>query len=183
MSPAACAGSPPGPRSVSRGAAQLWCALSCGPGLAVAERMEHQISTALVGVQAGRVLGLEAADLAAGFYWALLKAVGCGACGAVLTPLIVGQELVPRLGGLCGVTRRACRPWHLALASRSGFAQPLLRVGVGRRVAGSGPGRRASRVVTLPAQPGTPSQPVAPSWSGAVSHHWPRRTDGRMSRP
>ena len=137
MSPAACAGSPPGPRSESRGAAQLLCALSCGSALAVAERVEHQTSTASVGVQVGRVLGLEAADLEAGFYGALLKAVGCGACGAVLTPFFVGQELALRLGGLCGVAERAWRPWHPPLASGSGFAQPSLRAHVGRCVAGA----------------------------------------------
>jgi hypothetical protein len=113
------------------------CARSCGSGVAVAERLVHQTSTASVGVKVGRVLGLEAADLEAGFYGALLKAVGCGACGAVLTPFFVGQELALRLGGRCGVAERACRPWHPPLASRSGFAQPSLRAHVGRRVAGA----------------------------------------------
>jgi len=65
MSPAAGAGSPPGPRSESPGTAELLCATTYGSGLAVAERIGHGTSTAFVGVQIGRVLGLEAADLAA----------------------------------------------------------------------------------------------------------------------
>jgi hypothetical protein len=151
MSPAACAGSPPGPRSESRGAARLLCAVSCGSGLAVAERMEHQTSAAFVGVQVGRVLGLEAADLDAVFYGALPK--GFGACGAVLTPFFAGQDLAPRLGGLCGVTGRVP-----ALASTAGlrerFRPAPVRVRVGKGIAGPGPRRPASRVVTLLTQPG-----------------------------
>jgi len=61
MSPAASAGSPPGPRSESPGAAELLCALFCGCGLAVAE---HGTNTAFVGVQLERVL---APALNAGF--------------------------------------------------------------------------------------------------------------------
>jgi hypothetical protein len=53
MSPAAGAGSPPGPRSESPGAAELLCALFCGCGLAVAE---HGTNTAFAGVQLERVL-------------------------------------------------------------------------------------------------------------------------------
>jgi hypothetical protein len=91
MSPAAHAGSPPGPRCESLGTAKLLCAFSCGAGLAVAGRMGHSTDTAWVGVQVGRVLGLEAADLAV-FYAAPLTDVGCG---AVLAPFFAGQELGP----------------------------------------------------------------------------------------
>src|SRR6266568_3804633 len=73
MSPAACAGSPRGPRSESPGTAGLLYAVSAA-------------STALVGVRAGRVLGLGAADPEAVLCRALLKDVGWGACGAVVQP-------------------------------------------------------------------------------------------------
>ena len=96
MSPAACAGSSPGPRSESLGMAGLLRAFS-------------ETSTAFVGVQLGLVLGLKAADLEAVFYGALLRDVGCG---AVLVPFFVGQELARRLGDLRlrGVTERASWP-------------------------------------------------------------------------
>jgi hypothetical protein len=121
MSPAACAGSPPGPRSESLGTAGLLRAPSCGSGLAVAERRRHGPGTALVGVQVGRVLGLEAADLEAVLYGALLKDVGCG---AVLVPFFLCQELAAWLDGLWlrGVTGRASRSRHLLSACRDGFA-------------------------------------------------------------
>jgi hypothetical protein len=115
--------------------------------------MEHQTSTAFVGVRFGRVLGLKATDLEAVFYGALPEGVGFGACGAVLTPFFAGQDLAPG-SAACGLTGRARRPWHSPLASRSGFVQLPLRVRVGRRVAGPGPRRPASRVVTLSTQPG-----------------------------
>jgi len=96
MSPAACAGSSPGPGSESLGTAGLLRAFS-------------ETSTAFVGVQLGLVLGLKAADLEAVFYGALLRDVGCG---AVLVPFFVGQELARRLGDLRlrGVTERASWP-------------------------------------------------------------------------
>jgi HD-GYP domain-containing protein (c-di-GMP phosphodiesterase class II)/DNA-binding CsgD family transcriptional regulator len=97
MSPAAWPGNPPGQGSGPSGTAELLCALSYGSGLAVAERMEHGTSTAFVGVQVGRALGLAAPDLEAVFYGALLKDVGCGACGAVLAPFFADDELAPRL--------------------------------------------------------------------------------------
>jgi hypothetical protein len=50
----------------------------------VTERMQHGTSTAFVDVQLGHVLGLEAADLEAVFYGAVLKDVGCGVSGVVL---------------------------------------------------------------------------------------------------
>src|SRR5438477_5432022 len=114
MSPAACAGSSPGPRSESLGAAGLL-------------RVFSETSTAFVGVQLGLVLGLNAADLEAVFYGALLRDVGCG---AVLAPFFAGQELARRLDALwlSGVTERAS--WHRnpALSCRSGLVQPPLRV-------------------------------------------------------
>ena len=97
MSPAAWPGIPPGQGSGPSGTAELLCALSYGSGLAVAERMEHGTSTAFVGVHVGRALGLAAQDLEAVFYGALLKDVGCGACGAVLAPFFAEDELAPQL--------------------------------------------------------------------------------------
>src|SRR6185437_6519478 len=86
MSPAACAGSQAGPQSNPSGTADLLCALSYGSGLAFAARMEHGANTAFVGVQLGRTLGLAAEGLEAVFYGALLKDVGCGACGPLMAP-------------------------------------------------------------------------------------------------
>jgi HD-GYP domain-containing protein (c-di-GMP phosphodiesterase class II) len=97
MSSAAAAVPPPGQRSGPSGAAELLCALSYGSGLAVAERMEHGTNTAFAGVRLGRALGLPAPDLEAVFYGALIKDVGCGACGAVLAPFFPDEELAPRL--------------------------------------------------------------------------------------
>lgn len=97
MSPAAWPGNPPGQGSGPSGTAELLCALSYGSGLAVTERMEHGTNTAFVGVQLGRALGLKAEELEAVFYGALLKDVGCGACGAVLAPFFAEDELAPRL--------------------------------------------------------------------------------------
>jgi hypothetical protein len=123
-------------------------------GLAVAERMEDGTSTAFVGVQLGHARGLEAADLEAVLYGALLKDVGCG---AVLVPFFLGQELAAWLDGLWlrGVTGRASRSRHLLSACRDGFAPSRLRVPAGRCIAGPGPRRSASRALTLLAQPGT----------------------------
>src|SRR6516165_4134051 len=86
MSGAAAADPAPGARSGAWRTAELLCALSFGSGLAAAERMEHGTNTAFVGTQLGRALGLGADGLEAVFYGALLKDVGCGACGAVLAP-------------------------------------------------------------------------------------------------
>ncbi len=97
MSPAACAGPPPGQGSSPSGTAELLCALSYGSGLAVAERMEHGTNTAFVGVQLGRALGLGTADLEAVFYGALIKDVGCSACSAVIAPFIPDDQLAPSL--------------------------------------------------------------------------------------
>jgi HD-GYP domain-containing protein (c-di-GMP phosphodiesterase class II)/DNA-binding CsgD family transcriptional regulator len=65
--------------------------------LALTDRMEHGTNTAFVGVQLGRALGLGSQDLEAIFYGALLKDVGCGACGAVLAPFFAEEEPAPRL--------------------------------------------------------------------------------------
>jgi hypothetical protein len=81
MSPAACAGSPPGPRSGSQGAAQLLCVLCGGSGLAVAEWMEHQTGTAFLGAQTGRGYGLKGSGLGGGLLRA--PAVGCGCLASV----------------------------------------------------------------------------------------------------
>ena len=97
MSPAAGAGSPPGQGSSPSGTAELLCALSYGSGLALAERMEHGTNTAFAGIQLGRALGLGTQDLEAVYYGALIKDVGCGACGAVLAPFFAEEELAPRL--------------------------------------------------------------------------------------
>ena len=97
MSSAAAAVPPPSQRSGASGTAELLCALSYGSGLAVAERMEHGTNTAFAGMQLGRALGLDAEDLEAVFYGALVKDVGCGACGAVLAPFFADEELAPRL--------------------------------------------------------------------------------------
>ena len=70
MSPAACAGSPPGPRSESPGTAGLLYAV-------------YAADTAWAGVRAGRVRGLGAADLETVLSGVLLKDAGWGACGAV----------------------------------------------------------------------------------------------------
>ena len=80
MSPAACAGSRAGPRSNPSGTAELLCALS------------------YVGIQLGRTLGLAAEGLEAVFYGALLKDVGCGACGPLLAPFFPKTEPAPGIG-------------------------------------------------------------------------------------
>jgi len=59
--------------------------------------MEHGTNTAFVGIQLGRALGLGTDGMEAVFYGALLKDVGCGACGAVLAPFFADDELTPRL--------------------------------------------------------------------------------------
>jgi hypothetical protein len=186
MSPAACAGSPPGRRSESQGAAELLCALSCGSGLAAAERTEHETGTAFVDVQFGRVWGLEAAELEAVFYGALLKGSAAAWCWSRSSP---ARNCPPGPGGLWpyGVTERVCRPWHPLLASRSEFAQPPLGVRAGGRVVGPGLRRPASRTVTLPTHPGaasqprTSSQPGTPSWSETITTIGSRRTGGRRA--
>jgi HD-GYP domain-containing protein (c-di-GMP phosphodiesterase class II)/DNA-binding CsgD family transcriptional regulator len=66
--------------------------------MAAAERMEHGTNTAFVGTQLGRALGMGAEDLEAVFYGALLKDVGCGACGAVLAPYFAEDAKSPLLG-------------------------------------------------------------------------------------
>jgi hypothetical protein len=108
MSPAACAGSLPGPRSESLGTAGLL-------------RVFSEISTGFAGAQLRLVLGLKAAVLEAVFCGALLRDVGCG---AVLVPFLVGQELARRLDDLWlrGVTERAS--WHRnpALSCDSGWS-------------------------------------------------------------
>ena len=93
MSGAAAAVPPPGPRSGTWRTAELLCALSYGSGLAAAERMEHGTNTAFVGIQLGRALGLGRDGLEAVFYGALLKDVGCGACGAVLARFFADDEM------------------------------------------------------------------------------------------
>jgi HD-GYP domain-containing protein (c-di-GMP phosphodiesterase class II) len=97
MGGAAAADPLPDLRSNPPHTAELLCALSYGSGLAAAERMEHGTNTAFVGVQLGRALGVGAEDLEAVFYGALLKDVGCGACGAVLGRFFADDELVPRI--------------------------------------------------------------------------------------
>jgi hypothetical protein len=98
MSPAACAGFPPGPRSESLGTAELLCLLLCS-GLAVAERTEQGMKTALVGVEAGRVLGPKAAGPEAVFYGAQPKDVGCAAVLARCSPARPWPPARPRLIG------------------------------------------------------------------------------------
>ena len=98
MSGAAAADPAPGARSGAWRTAELLCALSFGSGLAAAERMEHGTNTAFVGIQLGRALGLGADGLEAVFYGALLKDVGCGACGAVLAPFFADEARTPLLG-------------------------------------------------------------------------------------
>ena len=98
MSGAAAADPAPGARSGTWRTAELLCALSFGSGLAAAERMEHGTNTAFVGIQLGRALGLGADGLEAVFYGALLKDVGCGACGAVLAPFFADEARTPLLG-------------------------------------------------------------------------------------
>jgi len=98
MSPAACAGSQAGPQSNPSGTADLLCALSYGSGLAFAARMEHGANTAFVGVQLGRTLGLAAEGLEAVFYGALLKDVGCGACGPLMAPFFPKADPVLGIG-------------------------------------------------------------------------------------
>ena len=98
MSGAAAAPPAPDPRSGTWRMAELLCALSFGSGLAAAERMEHGTNTAFVGIQLGRALGVGGEDLEAVFYGALLKDVGCGACGAVLAPFFADDARTPLLG-------------------------------------------------------------------------------------
>jgi HD-GYP domain-containing protein (c-di-GMP phosphodiesterase class II)/DNA-binding CsgD family transcriptional regulator len=98
MSGATAADPAPGARSGTWRTAELLCALSLGSGLAAAERMEHGTNTAFVGIQLGRALGLGADGMEAVFYGALLKDVGCGACGAVLAPFFADDARTPLLG-------------------------------------------------------------------------------------
>jgi HD-GYP domain-containing protein (c-di-GMP phosphodiesterase class II)/DNA-binding CsgD family transcriptional regulator len=98
MSGAAAATPVPDPRPGTWRTAELLCALSFGSGLAAAERMEHGTNTAFVSIQLGRALGLGADGMEAVFYGALLKDVGCGACGAVLAPFIAEDKRTPALG-------------------------------------------------------------------------------------
>ena len=98
MSGAAAATPVPDPRPPTWRTAELLCALSFGSGLAAAERMEHGTNTAFVGSQLARALGLGADGVEAVFYGALLKDVGCGACGAVLAPFIAEDKRTPALG-------------------------------------------------------------------------------------
>jgi hypothetical protein len=98
MSRAAAAVPPQGPASNNWRTAELLCALSYGSGLAAAERMEHGTNTAFLGVQLGRALGLGTEGMEAVFYGALLKDVGCGACGAVLAPFFADDARTPLLG-------------------------------------------------------------------------------------
>ena len=98
MSGAGAAPPAPAPRPGTWRAAELLCGLSYGSGLGAAERMEHGTNTAFVGIQLGRALGLGADGMEAVFFGALLKDVGCGACGAVLAPFFADDEGVPRLG-------------------------------------------------------------------------------------
>jgi hypothetical protein len=129
MSPAACAGSSPGPRSELLGAAELLCVFS-------------ETTPAPLGVQVGLVLKLKAADLGAVFFGALLRDVGRG---TALAPFFAGQELARRLDDLwlCGVTERASWPQNPAPSCGSGMAR--LRVPVDRRIARPGSCRPASR--------------------------------------
>jgi len=73
MSPAACAGLPPGPRCESPGTAGLLYAIVAS-------------GAALAGVWTGCVLGPEEACPGAVFPGALLKHAGWGVCGAVVQP-------------------------------------------------------------------------------------------------
>ena len=98
MSGAAAKIPPPGRRRGTWRTAELLCALSFGSGLAAAERMEHGTNTAFMGIQLGRALGLGADSMEAVFYGALLKDVGCGACGAVLAPYLADGPRSPLLG-------------------------------------------------------------------------------------
>jgi len=111
MSPAACAGPSPGPRSESPGTAGL---LSAAPAA----------STALAGVQPGRVLELEAADLEAVFSGVVLMHVGWGGCGAVVRPssgIPVGSRIAGP--GPCPPAGRAVtRPAQPGTLSWSGTA-------------------------------------------------------------
>src|SRR5215831_14504518 len=98
MSGATAATPVPDPRPRTWRTAELLCALSFGSGLAAAERMEHGTNTAFVGSQLARTLGLGADGMEAVFYGALLKDVGCGACGAVLAPFFTDDARTPLLG-------------------------------------------------------------------------------------
>ena len=73
MSPAACAGSPPGPRCESPGTAGLLSAVLAA-------------GAAFAGVRPGRALGAERTCLEAVFPGVLLKHAGWGVCGAVVQP-------------------------------------------------------------------------------------------------
>jgi hypothetical protein len=115
----------------------------------VSGRTEHATSTAFVGGHPWRVLGLEAADLKAVLYGALLKDVGCG---AVLAAFFASQGTGPRLDGLWlhGMAARTSRPRRRPWTSSNGFARPRLTVLVHRRIAGPGPHWPTSRAVSLP---------------------------------
>jgi len=97
VSGTAAVGSPPGRASNTWRTAELLCALAYGSGMAAAERMEHGTNTAFVGAHLGRALGVEPEEMEAVFYGALLKDVGCGACGMVLGRFYADDELGPGL--------------------------------------------------------------------------------------
>lgn len=97
MSGTAAVGPPPGPASSTWRTAELLCALAYGSGMAAAERMEHGTNTAFVGAQLGHALGVPSTDMEAVYYGALLKDVGCGACGVVLGRFYADDELGPGL--------------------------------------------------------------------------------------
>jgi hypothetical protein len=107
MSPAACAGSPPGPRSELPGTAGLLYAV-------------YAADTAWAGVRAGRVPGLGATDLETVLSGVLLKDVGWGACGAVVQPAF-GVRAGRRIAGP-GPGRPVTVPAQPAAPSWSGTA-------------------------------------------------------------
>lgn len=77
--------------------AALLCALSFATSIGLGERMEHGLRSAYIGLHIADNLNLSEEDRAAVFYGALLKDVGCTACGAGLAAFFPDDELAPRL--------------------------------------------------------------------------------------
>jgi HD-GYP domain-containing protein (c-di-GMP phosphodiesterase class II) len=76
--------------------ASLLCALSFATSLGLSERMEHGLNSAYIGLRIADGLHLPNEEREAIFYGALLKNVGCTACGAGLAAFFPDDELEPR---------------------------------------------------------------------------------------
>ncbi|HEV2237354.1 MAG TPA: HD domain-containing phosphohydrolase [Ktedonobacterales bacterium] len=86
---------PPMPREF--GMAELLCALSFAADNSLGERMEHGLRSAAVALRIARALDLPAAEHEAVYYGALLKDVGCTACGVGFSAFLPDDAQTPGL--------------------------------------------------------------------------------------